>query len=255
MQQLITAVAAASLAMSGAHAVWAEDVTPEKDEWSFAVAPYVWFASLQGDVAAFPALPPASIDASFSDIFEHLDPSLMLAGEIRNDRFGFLADIIYIRLSADGATPGPLFSSADANLSNFIGTFEGAFRVVDGDGLDIDLLGGIRIFSVDTKLSLAAGLLPARVAENTETWADPIAGIRARADIGSGFFVTAWGNVGGFGASSDLTWDVFGGVGYEWNSWLSSIVGYRHLVVDYDHEGFIYDVAQTGPIIGAVLRF
>ena len=76
-----------------------------------------------------------------------------------------------------------------------------------------------------------------------------------RVDFGSGFFVNAWGNVGGFGAASDLTWDVYGGVGYEWNGWLSSIIGYRHLEVDYDHEGFLYDVSQSGPIIGAVLRF
>jgi hypothetical protein len=80
-------------------------------------------------------------------------------------------------------------------------------------------------------------------------------GVRARADVGSGFYLTAWGNVGGFGAAADLDWDIFGGVGYEWNSWLSSIVGYRHLVVDHDHEGFVYDVTQTGPVIGGVFRF
>ncbi len=75
----------------------------------------------------------------------------------------------------------------------------------------------------------------------------PISGLR--------FFLTAWGNAGGFGAGSDLTWDVFGGFGYEWNDWLSTVIGYRHLEVDYDDEGFVYDVTQTGPLIGGALKF
>ncbi|HEY7688807.1 MAG TPA: hypothetical protein VH835_08950 [Dongiaceae bacterium] len=227
----------------------------EPEEWTFTVAPYVWFAGLEGDVAAIPGLPVASINASFGDIFEHLDPSLMLAGEVRNEQFGILFDIVYVHLSADGETPGPLFTGVDADIRNFIGTLEGAYRVVATENLKIDLLGGIRVWTVDTELSLGAGVLPARVAESKETWADPLVGVRARVDFGSGFFVNAWGNVGGFGAASDLTWDVYGGLGYEWNGWLSSIIGYRHLEVDYDHEGFLYDVSQSGPIIGAVLRF
>jgi hypothetical protein len=227
----------------------------EPEEWTFTVAPYVWFAGLEGDVAAIPGLPVASINASFGDIFEHLDPSLMLAGEVRNEQFGILFDIVYVHLSADGETPGPLFNGVDADIRNFIGTLEGAYRVYGTNSLKVDLLGGIRVWTVDTELSLGAGVLPARSADSKETWADPLVGVRARVDVGSGFFVNAWGNVGGFGAASDLTWDVYGGLGYEWNGWLSSIIGYRHLEVDYDHEGFLYDVSQSGPIIGAVLRF
>ncbi len=185
MQQLIIAVAAVSFAMLGAQTVRAADAKPEGDELSFALAPYVWFASLEGNIALFPRLPPAEVDASFGDIFEHLDPSLMIGGEIRNERFGFLADIIYIRLSADGATPGPLFSTAEAEVRNFIGTFEGAYRVVASDGLNVDLLGGIRVWSVETKFSLGAGLLPGRVAKNAESWADPLFGVRVRTDFGS----------------------------------------------------------------------
>ncbi len=179
----------------------------------------------------------------------------MIGGEIRNERFGFLADIIYIRLSADGTTPGPLFSTAEAEVTNFIGTFEGAYRVIASDGFNLDLLGGIRVWSVETKFSLGAGLLPGRVAKNAESWADPLFGMRARTDFGAGFFLTAWGNAGGFGVGSDLTWDVFGGFGYEWNDWLSTVIGYRHLEVDYDDDGFVYDVTQTGPLIGGALRF
>jgi hypothetical protein len=225
------------------------------DEWSFAAAPYVWFASLDGDLAVFPALPAVEVDASFREIFKNLDPSLMFGGEIRNGRFGLLADIVYVHLTADGPTPGPLFSGVEADVKNFIGTFEGAYRVVDTESVDLDVLGGIRVWSVTSELSFSPGILAARTAENTESWVDPMVGVRARVDVGSGFFLNAWGNVGGFGVVSDIDWDIFGGVGYEWNDWLSSFVGYRHLEIDYDDAGFLYDVVETGPVIGAILRF
>lgn len=258
MKRIIFAFATAAMleaAISQPAGAWEPEKRLASDEWSFAAAPYLWLSSLHGDIAAFPALPPVEVDAGFREIFENLDPSLMFAGEIRKGRLGLLTDIIYVHLSADGPTPGPLFSGVEADIKNFIGTFEGAYRVVDTDNLDLDLLGGVRVWSVRTELSFSPGILAARAAENTESWVDPMVGVRARVDVGSGFFLTAWGNVGGFGVVSDLDWDIFGGVGYEWNDWLSSIVGYRHLEIDYDDRGFLYDVVQTGPIIGAVLRF
>ncbi|WP_169309229.1 hypothetical protein [Desulforhopalus sp. IMCC35007] len=31
-------------------------------------------------------------------------------------------------------------------------------------------------------------------------------------------------------------------------------VGYRYLAVDYDNDGFIYDVSQNGPVLGLSWR-
>jgi hypothetical protein len=61
--------------------------------------------------------------------------------------------------------------------------------------------------------------------------------------------------IGGFGAGSDLTWDVLAAAGYQWNDRFSLVAGYRALGVDYDKDGFVYDVVQHGPILGAVFRF
>ena len=61
--------------------------------------------------------------------------------------------------------------------------------------------------------------------------------------------------IGGFGVSSDFTWDVMGGLGYEVSDSISLVAGYRGLGVDYKHDGFVFDVVQDGPILGAVFRF
>jgi hypothetical protein len=50
--------------------------------------------------------------------------------------------------------------------------------------------------------------------------------------------------IGGFGAGSDVTWDLLGSVGYQWNERFAIVAGYRALGVDYDDDGFVYDVIQ-----------
>ena len=59
----------------------------------------------------------------------------------------------------------------------------------------------------------------------------------------------------GGGASSDLVWDVMAGAGYQFTDMFSLEVGYRAAAVDYSNDGFVYDVVQQGPIIGAVFHF
>ena len=63
------------------------------------------------------------------------------------------------------------------------------------------------------------------------------------------------GIIGGFGVSSDLMWDVMGGLGYEVSGSFSVFGGYRAASVDYSNNGFVYDVVQQGPIFAGVFRF
>lgn len=45
-------------------------------------------------------------------------------------------------------------------------------------------------------------------------------------------------------------WDVSINFGYQWGDTFSTTIGYRYLDVDYEDDGFLYDVAQQGPLIG-----
>jgi hypothetical protein len=69
------------------------------------------------------------------------------------------------------------------------------------------------------------------------------------------FYLTGWGMIGGFGVSSEFTWDVMAAVGYEVTEKISLVGGYRALGVDYTDGAFEFDVVQHGPILGAVFRF
>lgn len=63
------------------------------------------------------------------------------------------------------------------------------------------------------------------------------------------------GQVGGFGVSSDSTWQVIAGIGYQINDCWSIIGGYRHQYIDYENGGFLYDLDIGGPMLGAVYNF
>ena len=84
---------------------------------------------------------------------------------------------------------------------------------------------------------------------------DPVVGLKGRLELGSDFYLTGWGIIGGFGVSSKFMWDVMGGLGYQFSDTFSMLAGYRGLGVNYRNDGFLYDVVQNGPILGFVFRF
>ncbi len=224
---------------------------------SIKLSPYLWAASMSGDVGVR-GLPPAEIDVDFDEIFKNIDwfpPPIMLAAEVRYDRFGFLSDFIYLGLDADGASPGPLPLTADATLKTMIFTVGGSYRVLQSSAVDLDLLAGARLWMVDADLALTGPVIGTRQVGGSETWVDPIVGIATQIKLGGGFGFRAEGDVGGFGVGADLDWQVLGALQYQLNESITLEAGYRYLAVDYDRGGFVYDVAMQGPIIGGSIRF
>lgn len=226
------------------------------DDWSMEIAPYVWAAGLEGDIAPFPRAPTAEVDVGFKDILKHLDMAGMVFAKLRYQRFAGYTDLVFTSISADADTPfGVLFDEADADNDIFIGTFGGAYRAIESEHASLDLLVGARVWSVDTELRLEGGLLPDQKFEANENWVDPVVGLQGLYRFDNGIFLTSLLHVGGFGAASDLTWDAFGAAGYQFNDTISAIAGYRHMEVDYHHNGFIFDVELSGPVIGMTVRF
>jgi hypothetical protein len=229
--------------------------------WSFSVSPYVWFAGMSGKVAPFSRLPPANLDLKFKDIFDNLDwspPPIMLATEIRRGRFAFVSDFMYLGIAEDGPTRSALFPAAEANVHNVIATFVGSYRALQDETASVDVYAGGRLWSTQTKFSLIAAPgnpIGNLSAENTETWVDPIIGLNLHVNLGDGFAIRWAGDVGGFGAASDITWQLLGTVQYQANDWLTLEAGYRHLAVDYEKNGFVFDTAISGPIMGGTLHF
>jgi hypothetical protein len=184
----------------------------ERAGWAFQLTPYIWGAGLKGDVGTRSNLPTAEIDASFGDIIENTDFAFMLVGEARCGRWGLVADLAYLSIGADGTTPGLLFSGVETDADTFIGTLGLTYRLIDWPDRWLDLVAGGRVWSVDNDVTFKAGRLPEFSTGVSESWIDPVVGLRGSINLGSGFVAAAYADVGS--GASDLTWQIYGGIGY-----------------------------------------
>ncbi len=256
------------VAMASADAADVTEPPPEPSpaparEWTFTVAPYFWMAGINGKTGIF-GRDPVEVDENFSDVIQDFEFGGMAVMELNNGTWGVLADVMYSKTDTDGSVTSlisgvPTALSADVESSVFTGTLMGEYRIYSQPTATIDVMAGARVWDVNTDLdiTLSAGGAPLADFSGSDgsTWVDPMVGFKGRYNIDDKWFVNGWGMVGGFGAGSDITWDVMAGVGYQYNEWLSLAVGYRALGVDYSHDGFVYDIVEHGPILGTIMKF
>jgi len=212
-------------------------------------------SSLKGDMGVGGA-EPVGVDLSFGDILSHMKFALMGTFDARHGRFVASGDMLFLKMSASDNIDIRDVDFVDVKLktSTFITTMTAGYRAVDKDRLFLDLLAGGRINSMKTGLDLT-GPQRSFSGSKTETWIDPVIAVRFQAPIGQNWSVRTYGDIGGFGVGSHLTWQLLGGVEYQVSSRWSLSAGWRHLDIDYDHKGFVFDAAMDGPILGAIYKF
>jgi hypothetical protein len=96
--------------------------------------------------------------------------------------------------------------------------------------------------------------LPAEVSGRAD-WVDPFVGVRGRYQLSPKFYVAGKADIGGFGVSSNLVWQVYGGVGWQMSKRTALELGYKYFAVDYSDGGFTYDVANSGVMTAFSIKF
>lgn len=117
-----------------------------------------------------------------------------------------------------------------------------------------------RLARAETKLANAIErglneLIPESELHASKAWVDPFIGFQGRWEMNDQFYLVGRGDIGGFGVSSELTWNAYAALGAEISERTSVEFGYRYLQVDYERGGFNYDVATKGPFIGVRMDF
>ena len=69
--------------------------------------------------------------------------------------------------------------------------------------------------------------------DQDQTWVDPLVGLILRTPGQHRLHARVYTEIGGFGAGSDFTWQVFPTVGFRFTDRVSLEVGYRWLDLDY----------------------
>jgi hypothetical protein len=116
---------------------------------------------------------------------------------------------------------------------------------------------GFRAWGFSSRVELSPGLLRGVSVTPSGDWADPLIGGRYHRELGNGFGLTAYGDVGGFGVGAHTDWQVLGTLDYALNPSWDLHLGYRSLNFSITgSEGrFGFDVHMRGPIIAGTFRF
>lgn len=217
---LLGALAPGVATSADAHApVTRKGASAGPQEWTFAVAPYLWTAGVSGDTAQFGA-PSVDLDMDFGNILRDLEIAAMLIGEARNGRYSL---------------------------------FGGGYSIVQEERGHLDLIAGVRFWDVGTDIAFRGGALDGVDVDDGDSWVDGIVGVRAQYSLTDTFHLSGWASIGAGGA--DSVWEITALAGYDFNDRITAVAGYRALGVDYSNRDFLYDIVQQGPVFGAVVCF
>jgi hypothetical protein len=216
----------------------------DTNHWHFDSSLNLFLAGMSGDVAAKGL--PASADASFKDIFEHLDAAAAGRFTLGYDRWFVSTEFSYLRLVAEPSVAKIEMEqwlvepSVGYEFNEYLQAFAGArYNNIKGDIRFNGPLG--------------------HVTTGTQEWWDPIVGANVSLPLVKdklsfdGHF-----DIGGFGAGSDFTWQAYPYLNWRISKTMSAQLGYRWLGTDYeDGSGasrFKYDVVLQGVQLGLTLH-
>jgi hypothetical protein len=244
-------IAFASLVLLASHAsAQTASTQPPDDRWEGQVVPYLWGLSIKGPVGIGNRT--ADVDASFSNILDHLHFAAMGLGEAQHRRLIIVADTLYSDVRDQRATPGPLFSSVDPQQRLFLMTPEGGYRLLDTDDTSLDVLGGIRYWHLSSELQFQPGLLPGINLQESRSWVDAIVAVRAKRTLAHVWWASGYGDVGKGGSTS--TYQLIGNVGRDLGERYAVVLAYRYLKVNYDTGGFLFNPALKGPLFAFAFK-
>ena len=222
----------------------------DKKKWKFATIGYAWFAGAEGKTDVIGPVDPVDLDLSFGDVLKAFKFAFMGAAEARRDRLVILGDLTFIHLDAKEGIGirDPDFLEAELDSRTAEITLLGGYRVVNKDSFKLDLLAGARMNFFKITLQLEG---PNRSAEGSEKqkWLDPLIAARAATPLGGKWSMSFYGDLGGVLFGSDVTWQGVAGVDYQISRKMTLGAGWRYFKVNYDDGDFLYNVAQSGPLI------
>jgi len=232
-----------------------------------------------------------------SKVINHLDwptivPAWMSYAEARRGPLSLFNDIVYTQLSGGGGFTGSVSGrratatfGADVKVDYQLAIVEagGAYEIWSRGSQGstgstaFDLLAGARYWHQEADVSAdvtgtvaLSGPLGITITGNRQIassgsvdWVDPFIGARVRQQLAPGQEIVLRGDVGGFGAGSQFSWQAI--ATYNWLLGVThgipvdGYVGFRALSADYSQGSgtskFGFDNVIYGPVIGATIRF
>ncbi|MGM0453806.1 MAG: hypothetical protein ACQERN_11635 [Thermodesulfobacteriota bacterium] len=255
MAGLISAIGAWAMICIPANSAFAQE---KKKEWTFAAAPYVWMAGIDGEADI--GGDATDIEVAFDDIWEADFPvGTLVQMEARKGTVGFFVQPNFLTLT-DQKTLAAQNGEIETEFAMV--EFGGMYRLAESKGelpMTFDFLIGGRYWDINNEIQFSTPTGAA--ADNRrfdEELIDPIVGLRLHAYVSKRFYVRIRGDVGGFdigSSSSKISRQAQGIVAFDASDRVKLYAGYRLLDIDTDADRLALKMQFYGPIVGVGFHF
>jgi hypothetical protein len=221
--------------------------------WHIATSAYLWFPGIHGTIGALGR--DTGVSSSPVDLLAKFRFGFMGAVEGRYKRVVLPLDMFWVRIGDDKALPFPNLMATTAKVkgSEFILTPKIGYRLIDQEKFKIDALAGIRYWHFGENLQFTPSNLNLNFS-SSQNWVDPVVGGRIQVALSPKIKATVLGDVGGWGAGSQLDYQVAGFLGYRIKPTWTLIAGYRYLFVDYRSPTTTINLVTSGILFGITMN-
>ena len=230
-------------------------VTEENSAWKQQLVIYGWLPTLSGTLTY--QLQDGSKEESDSSAIDNLDAVFMATYEVRKDKWSFLADAIYLGMSGgETIRDGRVQTTFDQEFTAWLLSFYGGYNTIDTGRVTLDVIAGMRYFSLDIDASLTfegpLGRNPSiSISPSVEVY-DAVVGIKGSVDINENWYIPFLFDIGA--GDSDLTWQGQASLAYRFG-WGDVLATYRYVHYESDGIGLVNDFDMYGPKVGVVFHF
>ncbi len=238
----------------------------QSDKWEVDVAPlYFWASELDGRISVRQGSVPIFMD--FADAADNLAGAFAFYGEARKNRWGFLANINFVRLSTDNTFATPIFSRpVEGNAQLDMTIFEAGGSYVVRPDRNFAIIGGLRTYTLSPAFEFEGNVTQLTPVDASETAVSVFGGFTYRPRLSDKWWLVSGGDVG---AGEAFTWSGTVGVEYRFKPWGGVMVGYRALGVDTgdvpeaatlpattgDADAVVFDVTHYGPVFSLTFHW
>ena len=219
--------------------------------WDWAVAPYVWAASIGTDIQTTTPPTEASADTAFPDVVDILDGVFEVRGEGQGDAFGVFADFTYFGLADETQRR---FQRTESDIDMRLIDVAAVWSPGPTRFTGLETFAGARVIDLDFTLQFLPDnpAFAPRAIDRGETFYDFMLGARYTWAFSDRWSLTLRGD--GSWGDTEGTWNasVLGQYRTRNGSWA---FGYRYLDVDLESRGDTLSVSLDGPVIGYAFRF
>jgi hypothetical protein len=237
--------------------------------WTVDVVPYLWLPVPRGDLTVQGHT--AHLQHDLGDTLDLLfDGDFSVIGgmgrvEARKGQLLFTTNVVYLHVDAE-ATTTALGVTTEAPFEFLHTEFGAGYRLGTWSlrssvrpSVSVDALAGGRYVFLESGITITGPRGREVDVEREVDWLEPYVGGRVLLTLAERFTFGVQGDIGGFGAGSQFTWNVEGVFLYRVARLVSLGIGYRALNIDYQRGSgatqFKFDMLIHGPLLGAVFHF